>query len=405
MVALRESSRMCRREFRIRFLPTDPEKRESAFSHATPIPRHGVQPIQSGACVSPAKTLGLANFGIVSVQSNQPRQIQLSLRLAFLRKISAVCRRPFIQRIDMTPKTWKFHRALSILTLTLGAGLCSAQVLSPKWEDLASPDFGKAIQKASGVCVLPTGSIEKFGPAGPLGTNLYVIRIMALEAVKQEYAVVFPEYFVAQTTNVSNLPGAIAYSAHLQREMLEETTNEMARNGCKKILILNGHSGNMGMLTDFLSTEMSKPKDHIVYLMQGGPPRMSPLTEETAKLPVELRPSKPDADGHGGEERISVLLAYHPDLVHLDRAHDEPILPVGSHRLNLPTGVQAGVAAAKQAPTGYLGDASGATAKRGKALTEYTAARIAEAIRAIKADEESPRLQKEFFEKMLHPSK
>ena len=249
------------------------------------------------------------------------------------------------------------------------------------------------------------GSIEKFGPAGPLGTNLYVIRIMALEAVKQEYAVVFPEYFVSQTINVSNLPGAIAYSARLQREMLEETTNEMARNGCKKILILNGHSGNMGMLTDFLSTDMNRPKDHIVYVMQGGPPRMSPLTEETAKLPVALRPSKPDADGHGGEERISVLLAYHPDVVRLDRAHDEPIVPVGSRRLNLPTGVLVGVSATKSAPTGYLGDASGATAERGKALMEYTAGRIAEAIRAVKADEESPRLQKEFFEKRANPGK
>ena len=175
------------------------------------------------------------------------------------------------------------------------------------------------------------------------------------------------------------------------------------RRKTRKILILNGHSGNMGMLTDFLSTDMNRPKDHIVYVMQGGPPRMSPLTEETAKLPVALRPSKPEADGHGGEERISVLLAYLPDVVRLDRAHDEPIVPVGSRRLNLPTGVLVGVSAAYSAPTGYLGDASGATAERGKALMEYTAGRIAAAIRAVKADEESPRLQQEFFRKMLSP--
>ena len=36
---------------------------------------------------------------------------------------------------------------------------------------------------------------------------------------------------------------------------------------------------------------------------------------------------------------------------------------------------------------------------------EYTAGRIAEAIRAVKADEESPRLQKEFIEKMSNPVK
>src|SRR6266567_3868218 len=107
------------------------------------------------------------------------------------------------------------------------AGLCvaptlwsaSAEPLSAKWEELTSADFVKAIQKADGVCLLPMGSIEKFGPSGPLGTNLLVDRIVALEAVKQEYAVVFPEYIVAGTNDVSNLAGAVAYSAHLQYEM------------------------------------------------------------------------------------------------------------------------------------------------------------------------------------------
>jgi creatinine amidohydrolase len=301
-------------------------------------------------------------------------------------------------------KTSRFLLTLGFLARLSGPGLSAAQDLSPKWEDLTSPDFSRAIRRSAGVCVLPIGSIEKFGPAGPLGTNVYVIRLMALEAVKQEYAVVFPEYFVGTTNSVSNHPGTVAYSPRVRRAMLEETTSEMARNGCKKVLILNGHSANLPVLRDFLLAGMSEPRDYVVYAMQGGPPRMSPLTEETATLPAALRPSTPDADGHGGEERISVLLAYRPDLVHLDRADDEPSIPAGSRRLSLPSDVLAGVSRFKEAPTGYLGDASGATATRGKALAEYTAKRLAEAIRAVKADEESPRLQREFFEKMLSPT-
>ena len=147
----------------------------------------------------------------------------------------------------MTSCTFKF-----LVSLYLGMAVCSAQTRSPKWEELTSPDFAKAIQKADSVCLLPMGSIEKFGPSGPLVTNLLLNRIVTLEAVKQEYAVVFPEYIVAGTIDVSNLPGAGAYSAHPQYEMLDEATSEMARNGCKKILIVNGHSGNRGLLSDFL---------------------------------------------------------------------------------------------------------------------------------------------------------
>jgi creatinine amidohydrolase len=226
---------------------------------------------------------------------------------------------------------------------------------------------------------------------------------VTLEAVKQKYAVVFPEYIVARTNDVSNLPGAVAYSAHLQYEMLAETTKEMARNGCKKILIVNGHSGNGGLLSDFLNGEMEKPHDYVVYTIYGPEFRVVPGMPDADKMPATAKESKPGVDGHGGEERIAALLAYRPELIHLDRARDES--GSAGKRLNLPQGVQVGISRKAELPTGYEGDASGATATRGKALVEFAAARVVVAIRAVKADEQSPRLQKEFFEERQNPIK
>jgi creatinine amidohydrolase len=286
-------------------------------------------------------------------------------------------------------------------------GFCTvglqAQQLSPQWEELTSPDFSRAIKKAEGVCLLPMGSVEKFGPSGPLGTNLFVDRIVVLEAVKQEYAVVFPDYIVAGTNDVSNLPGAVAYSAHLQYEMLDETVSEMARNGCTKILIVNGHSGNGGLLSDFLNGNLEKPHDYVVYTVYGPQFRIVPGMPDADKVPPAAKESKPGADGHGGEERIAALLAYRPDLVHLDRAHDESG-NAGKH-LSLPQGVQVGISRKAELPAGYEGDASGATVARGKALVGYAATRVVAAIRAIKADNESLKLQQEFFEERRNPNK
>jgi creatinine amidohydrolase len=251
--------------------------------------------------------------------------------------------------------------------------------------------------------MLPMGSIEKFGPSGPVGTNLYVTRIVALEAAKQEYAVVFPEYFVAATNDVANLAGAIAYSAHVQYEMLDETTREMARNGCKKILIVNGHSGNNGLLSEFLNSDLDQPRDYVVYSMYGPSFKLVPGMPDADKMTTAMRPSKPGADGHGGEERIAALMAFRPDLVHVDRAHEES--GNSGKKLNLPDGVQVGISRMAELPTGYQGDASGATADRGKALVEFSANRIVNVLRAIKADEVTPRLQKEFFEQRESPMK
>ena len=80
-----------------------------------------------------------------------------------------------------------------------------------KWEELTAPDFVQAIHQSQGVCVLPFGIIEKHGPHLPLGTDLLDVRFAVTNAVKQEYAVVFPEYYFGQIFEARQQPGTLAY--------------------------------------------------------------------------------------------------------------------------------------------------------------------------------------------------
>jgi creatinine amidohydrolase len=284
-----------------------------------------------------------------------------------------------------------------IAGLSFAASLCSAQTLSAKWEDLTSADFVKAIQKADGVCLLPMGSIEKFGPSAPLGTNVYLARIIPLEAARQEYVVIYPDYFVAETSNTSTLPGTIHYSLNLQMQFLDETVREMARNGCRKIILANGHSSNTGLINLFISNLTDIPHDYAVYSTY---PSGFPVTGNgLSQLPPAAQPSKPGADGHGGEERVAAMLAYYPDLIHLERAHDESGSPGhGAEGGNpLPAGAMTGL------PTGYSGDASGATAARGHALVDFAIDKLVKFIRSVKADNETLKVQKEFYQHVEHP--
>ena len=63
----------------------------------------------------------------------------------------------------------------------------------------------------------------------------------------------FPEYYFGQIATSSPRAGTVAYSRDLQLALLQETTEEMARNGCKKIIIINGHGGNESLLPYFLN--------------------------------------------------------------------------------------------------------------------------------------------------------
>ena len=98
---------------------------------------------------------------------------------------------------------------------------------------------------------------------------------------------------------------------------------------------------------------------------------------------------------------MSNVMAHRPDLVHPERAPQESGADL--KRLDLPAGVYTGIWWYASFPNHYQGDAAGANAARGTALMQARANGIANAIRAIKADTASPRLQKEFFEAAKHP--
>ena len=281
------------------------------------------------------------------------------------------------------------------VTTAVFAAVCPAQTLSAKWEELTAEDFVKALKQAGNTCALPFGIIEKHGPTGPMGTDLINVRYLTMKAVQQEYAVVFPEYFVGQIFEARHQPGTIAYSTHLQLEMLQETVAEMARNGCKKILIVNGHGGNNALIQYFAQTQLDAPKDYIVYNFSGlggGNP---------ADLPAAARASKPGVDGHAGEGEESNVMASRPELVHPERAGEES--GANLQRLDLPAGVFTAIFWYASFPNHYQGDAAGANAARGAASIEFGARRLANAIRAVKADQNGPRLQKEFFDAAQHP--
>src|SRR6516164_5758551 len=153
---------------------------------------------------------------------------------------------------------------LALLAGTLPA--FSQSKLSPKWEELTAPDFVQAVHQSQGVCVLPIGIIEKHGPHLPLGTDLLDVRFAVMNAVQQEYAVVFPEYYFGQIFEAQQEPGTISYSLSTQLTLLQETVKEMARNGCKKVMLVNGHGGNESLLPLFAQAQLAVPRDYVVYV-------------------------------------------------------------------------------------------------------------------------------------------
>ena len=278
-----------------------------------------------------------------------------------------------------------FFALLLVLPLTATA----QQKLSVHWEELTAPDFAQGIARSGGTCLLPFGIIEKHGPHLPLGTDLLDVRYAALHAAEQEYAVVFPEYYFGQIFEAQHQPGTVAYSSHLQLELLQETTNEMARNGCKKVIIVNGHGGNEYLLPYFAQSQLETPHDYVVYVLglvetpPGGPPKKTTM------------------DMHAGESETSTMMISRPDLVHMDRANSQS--GADQARLHLPDNLYTGIWWYARFPNHYSGEGSAATHELGQYKMDNWIKAIVDSIKGVKADQTSLKLQNEFFEKAKHP--
>jgi creatinine amidohydrolase len=265
--------------------------------------------------------------------------------------------------------------------------------MSWNWENFTSPDFGEAVKATEGCCLVPLGCLERHSTHLPVGTDMLFIHEVAERAAALEPAIVFPEYFLMQVHETKNFPGCIAIRHDLILSLLDNVCEEIARNGLKKIILLNGHGGNEFILPTFLWTMMEKQHDFTLYLI-----RLGQYLHPAMQDPEWKAMMVSEFDYHGGEMETSLALASFPELGRMDQMAESG-LPL--HRLPLP-GVITATWWYADYPNQYAGDATHATAEKGEWMLNRLAGVVAELLAGIKQDTVTPALEKQFFSEIQH---
>ncbi len=265
--------------------------------------------------------------------------------------------------------------------------------LPVRYEELTAGDFSKALAASGGTCIVPIGILEKHGPHLPLGTDLLDVRELALRAAGKEYSIVFPEYYVGQIFEAQHQPGTIAYSVRLMTDMLQETCDQLGRNGVAKIILVNGHGGNTQFLQFFCQSQLASRRSYVVYLFD--PSDDESMSKELDKI------RKTTLDGHAGESETSSMLAHRPDLVHMDRADQQSGEDL--QRLSALKHAYTGIWWYASQPEHYRGYGTAGNKEFGDLALKLESDLLAETIRSVKADTVAPALQKEFYDKSERP--
>ena len=261
------------------------------------------------------------------------------------------------------------------------------------WNELTAPDFVKAVEQSKGICILPAGVMEKHGPHLPLSTDMILAREISSRGAELEYAIVFPEFYFGQIFEARHQPGTLAYSTELLWKILEESCEEMSRNGIKKIIIVNGHGGNNNLFSYFCQAQLAEKKDYTVFFFR---PDDSAVDKETADLRLT------DYGGHADEVETSMLYAVRPDLVHKERAASQS--GRDKARLAIPYGYT-GIWWYSSFPNHYAGDGSVPNKSIGEKNLESRAEQLAELIKHLKSDDSATELQNRFYEEAENPLK
>lgn len=285
----------------------------------------------------------------------------------------------------------KYFLSAAVLLIVLNA---QAQNLPFRMEELSAPEFVTAVEKSSETVILPIGVFEKHGPHMPLGTDLYTAREIALRAAEKEYTVVFPWYYFSQINEARHQPGTIAYSPEIIWKVLQETLDELSRNGFKKIIIINGHGGNNAFLNYFGMAQLSEKRDYALYWFQ-------PTYDPEVIKKAEALSQHDQYDQHAGNTETSTLKAIVPDLVHPEKAGQQSGMDLDRLK-NLPN-VYSGIWWYARYPNHYSGDGSKASARAGELILNSVVEQFVKGIQDIKADKNVPELQNQFFKEAENP--
>ena len=258
------------------------------------------------------------------------------------------------------------------------------------WEELTAKKYPLCVKECGSVCLLPIGVLEKHGNHLPLGTDMYTGQAVCKKAAEIEASIVFPYYFFGQISEARHYPGCIAASHRLMMDALLEMCDEIHRNGFKKIIIVSSHGGNSHFLPFFAQEMPRLDRNYNVYTYFIGH-----IKEEQRRAICDFAQTT-DLGAHAGLSETAVIMHLRPDLV--DMSAQDPMESRSLGRLAelRDKGVFTGFNWYAEYPYHFAGDPSLASAELGKMIFDMMCNNLAEIIRAVKEDEISEKMIREF---------
>ena len=116
--------------------------------------------------------------------------------------------------------------------------------------DQFDPDLRKRIEKKKQIAIIPVGSIEQHGPHLPISTDSDIVTEIAFRLSEKINGLLLPT--ISYGVSDEHFPFFnLSVKKSTLSKILEDVCESLIKNGISRILIINGHYGNLDSLRGF----------------------------------------------------------------------------------------------------------------------------------------------------------
>jgi creatinine amidohydrolase len=239
-----------------------------------------------------------------------------------------------------------------------------------QWQDMTWQDFRDG-NPAEWIAVVPVAAIEQHGPHLPLSVDTaiaegYLARVHRLmpDSIPAKF---LPVQQIGKSDEHRDFPGTLTFSWDTLIRAWIELGMSVHRAGVRKILFVNSHGGNSSMLNIVIGELREK---------------FGMLAVTTAwhrfGYPAGLFGEAERIHGiHGGEIETSLMLAFAPELVRMEKLDNFVPATVGMEKefkyLRAVTPAGFGWMTQDLQESGALGNAKAATKEKGEQAADFGA--------------------------------